>query len=56
MSWLVLILWICIGVMNFIHFRMDMKKDNKSGLKYYFWQYAFAWVMVIISLIPNVIN
>lgn len=51
MNWLILILWICIGVMSFIRFRIDMKKDNNSDLKYYFWQYTLAWVMVMISLI-----
>ena len=55
MNLLVLILWICIGVMNFIHFRMDIKKGNNE-LKYYFWQYLLAWVMLITFLIPNVIN
>lgn len=55
MNLLVLILWICIGVMNFIHFGMDIKKGNNE-LKYYFWQYLFAWFMVMVSLIPNVIN
>lgn len=54
MNLLVLILWICIGVMNFIHFRMDIKKGNNE-LKYYFWQYLLAWFMLVISLIPNII-
>lgn len=55
MNLLTLILWIIIGVMNFIHFGMDIKKGN-SELKYYFWQYFLAWFMVMVSLIPNVIN
>ena len=51
MNWFVLILWICSGVMSFIRFGIDMTQDNNSNLKYYFWQYILAWVMVMISLI-----
>lgn len=53
MNLLTLILWIIIGVMNFIHFGIDIKKGNNE-LKDYFWQYL-AWFMVMVSLIPNVI-
>lgn len=55
MNLAVLILWVIIGVMNFIHFGMDIKKGNNE-LKYYFWQYLLAWVMLMTFLASRVVN
>lgn len=55
MNLVVLILWVIIGVMNFIHFWVDIKKNDNSELKYYFWQYLLAWFAVITFLASRVV-
>ena len=56
MDWFILILWVVMGVINFIYFNIDMKKNNNSELKYYFWQYLFIWIWLMGFLISKVIN
>ena len=56
MDLIILILWTIIGVINFIHFKIDMKENNNSELKYYFLQYMFIWICVMGFSISKVIN
>lgn len=48
-----LILWAFIGIYNLTNLRNDAKRDVR--FKYYFWQYWFAWFLVIFYIVGKII-
>lgn len=48
-SWIILMIWIFIGILNFINFYIDIKKDSR--FKYYCLQYGLIWIALMTLLI-----